>query len=84
MGSLTNAQMVPGRYLRWANARRALRWIQNEIRAGRTVYLTSPRRSTSTFITPKRAARVKATPEGLFVRFEGTWLPYDDARLSSK
>jgi hypothetical protein len=84
MGGLTNADMLPDRYLRWARARQVLRWIHSEIRAGRTVYLTSPLRSTSTYITPKRAARIKATREGLFVRFEGQWLSYDDASMSSK
>jgi hypothetical protein len=45
--AITNAQMKPNRYARWAEARKRLAFIQNALRAGRRVTLGTYLRATT-------------------------------------
>lgn len=68
---LTNDQMKAGRYAKWARARKKVAWINEQLKAGKTVQLTTYTRATR--YTAKHAAMFKATRTGAYVQRGKAW-----------
>ena len=68
MASLTNAQMIAGRFAAWARYRKAVRFIQEQASACRTVYIQNSGIAAGIKITPKTKDCVFAKRSGLYVQ----------------
>ncbi len=79
---ITNAEMKPSRYARWASARRKLAWITSQVNAGATVYLSSHTRATK--ITRKHLPLLKATKSGLLVKCGKKWIDYTYTQITAR
>ena len=64
--SITNAQMIAGRFLRYARARERVAWIKAQLAAGRIVQLATHTKATS--YDARHAHMFKATKAGAFVQ----------------
>ncbi|MDE2099702.1 MAG: hypothetical protein KGL39_20785 [Patescibacteria group bacterium] len=69
---LTNAQMTPNRYGRWARARRMVRDIQTVLQAGGTVIVATYLHAQQ-FGKPSQAAMFKATRTGAYMQRGKHW-----------
>ena len=69
--SITNPQMIAGRFLRYARARNRVAWIKAQLAAGRVVQLTTYTKATS--YDARQADMFKATKAGAFVRRGKSW-----------
>lgn len=78
---MDNATMKPGRFLRWALARRKLNWIVARVNEGRDVFLTTATRSTR--IGKRQLAQVRATKNGLSVQHGSKWLNHDYSKITA-
>ncbi|MFO0449532.1 MAG: hypothetical protein ACK52I_12880 [Pseudomonadota bacterium] len=78
---MDNRQMIAGRFLRWARARKQHAWIVAQIEAGRTVYLTTATHSTK--VTAKNLLTVKATRVGLMIKRGSRWTDYSLTQITA-
>ena len=78
--ALTNADMRPDRFARWAAARRKAAWIASCLAAGRVVYVITATRATK--IDARHADAIKATKGGLLLRSGRSWVS-DYCRLEA-
>jgi hypothetical protein len=69
--SITNPQMIAGRFLRYARARQRVAWIKAQLAAGRIVQLTTRTKATS--YDARHADMFKATKAGAFVQRGKSW-----------
>jgi len=69
--AITNEQMKANRFKKWADARKRYNWIMENLRAGRTVYVTTYTKATK--YTAKHAEMFKATKGGLYVQRGKNW-----------
>lgn len=72
---LTNNQMVAGRFLRWAAARKKVGAIKRHLAAGRYVYICTMTRATK--LTAKHIDMVKATKTGAWMQRGRNWVNID-------
>ena len=79
--SITNSQMIAGRYLRYARARQRVAWIKAQLAVGRIVQLTTYTKATS--YDARHADMFKATKAGAFVRRGKSWDCIDFSNLQS-
>lgn len=78
---LTNDQMIPNRFARWARARKMVAFIASNLEAGRTVYI-----QTSTKITKcdkRHASMFKATRSGAFMQRGKNWDCIDYCKITA-
>ena len=69
--SLTNSQMIGGRFVRDARARKRIAWIKAQLAVGRMVQLA--RYTKATNYQARHADMFKATKAGAFVRWGKSW-----------
>lgn len=62
---IKNSDMKAGRYQRWHEARKRIRWIWDRLEEGRTVYVTTA--TSSTAYRPKHKGLFVATKSGACV-----------------
>lgn len=83
---LKNSDMVKGRFLAWADARRKLAWIKSNLEAGRTVYICTYTRATR--ILPKHLANFdtmfRASKNGVFIARGKAWDCFDFSKLMAR
>jgi hypothetical protein len=79
--SITNPQMIAGRFLRYARARQRVAWIKAQLAAGRIVQLTTYTKATS--YDARHADMFKATKAGAFVQRGKSWDCIDFSNLQS-
>ena len=79
--SITNSQMIAGRFLRYARARKAIAWIKAQLAAGRIVQLATYTKATN--YDARHADMFKATKAGAFVRRGKSWDCIDLCELRS-
>ena len=79
--SITNSQMIAGRFLRYARARQRVAWIKAQLAAGRIVQLTTYTKATS--YDARHADMFKATKTGAYVRRGKSWDCIDFTNLQS-
>jgi hypothetical protein len=79
--SLSNSQMIAGRFLRYARARKAIAWIKAQLAAGRIVQLATYTKATN--YDARHADMFKATKAGAFVRRGKSWDCIDLCELRS-
>jgi hypothetical protein len=79
--SLTNSQMIAGRFLRYARARNRVAWIKAQLAAGRIVQLTTYTKTAS--YGSRHADMFKATKAGAFVQRGKSWDCIDYCNLQS-
>lgn len=79
---LTNEQMTPNRFGRWASARKRVAWIQARLAEGRTVYVCTMTRQTA--YTSKHADWFKATKSGAYVRQGKGYVCIDPCGLQAR
>ena len=72
---ITNDQMKPNRFARWANARKRVSFIVSNLNAGKTVQLTTYTKATR--YNAKHINMFKATKFGAFVQSGKSWLCID-------
>lgn len=72
---LTNDQMKPNRFARWAKARKRVSFIVSNLQAGKTVQITTYTKATR--YTAKHINMFKATKSGAFVQSGKNWLCID-------
>jgi hypothetical protein len=72
--TLTNAQMTPDRFARWAKYRRLYRLIMAQLDAGNSVIASTYLKHTK--ISPKHRDMIKATRTGLMIQSGKQWLDY--------
>lgn len=80
--AISNAEMKPNRFGQWAAARKRVAWIQSQLAAGRTVYLTTYTRSTT--YTAKHSDWFKADRSGAYVRRGKSWDCIDYCGLTAR
>lgn len=68
---LTNEQMKPNRFVRWAKARKRIAFIVSNLEAGKTVQLTTYTKATR--YTAKHKDMFKATKGGAYVQRGKSW-----------
>lgn len=68
---MSNQQMKPGRYADWADCRKCVRWIQSELRAGRTIVVATYTKARQ--FDSRHVAMFKATRSGVFVQRGKQW-----------
>jgi|GEM_PF-2728557 len=78
---LTNDQMTPDRFARWARARARLAFIHKHLDQGRTVYSTTALRVVK--LTAKNRDQIRATKTGLLVQHGNKWLSHDYTTLTT-
>lgn len=78
--AMRNSDMKPGRIKRWADARKKLAFIRDNVNAGRTVYLTSYTKVTK--ITANSLVLVTAEKTGLYVQHGSKKVCYDYAGIT--
>jgi hypothetical protein len=64
--SITNSQMIAGRFFRYARARKRVAWIKAQLTAGRIVQLATYTKATN--YDARHANMFKATKAGAFVQ----------------
>ena len=79
--SITNSQMIAGRFLRYARARQRVAWIKAQLAAGRIVQLATYTKATSYDV--RHADMFKATKAGAFVQRGKSWDCIDFSKLQS-
>ena len=79
--SLTNSQMIAGRFLRYARARQRVAWIKAQLTAGRIVQLATYTKATN--YHAHHAGMFKATKAGAFVQRGKSWDCIDLCELRS-
>ena len=79
--TLTNSQMIAGRFLRYARARQRVAWIKAQLAAGRIVQLATYTKATR--YDARHADMFKATKAGAFVRRGKSWDCIDYCALQS-
>lgn len=82
MAVLTNAQMTPNRFAKWAYNRRKLRWMREQWAAGRVVYIASYTRTTKA--TAKHADMFKADARGLWMQSGKNWVDVGLCQVSAR
>lgn len=79
---LKNSDMKAGRFARFAKARKALRFVQEHVEAGRVVtftnYLVQIR-----ITKAEQVALLKATKSGLYIQRRGGWECLDGCKLNA-
>lgn len=78
---MTNADMKPGRFAKWALARRKLAFIRSNIEAGRMVQLATYLKAYR--LTAKHLDMVKATKAGLYMQSGKSWLCIDGCSIKA-
>ena len=78
---MSNDEMTPGRFLRWAVARKKHAWIVQRVKEGRTVVLSTHLKGTR--IGLAQLSQVRASRTGLLVRHGSKWLDYSHAKLTT-
>lgn len=78
---MSNAEMIPGRFEKWAVARRRCRWIQGHLAAGRIVLISTYTRSTK--LSAKHSDFVQARKSGLYLRSGKNWVCIDGCKLTA-
>jgi hypothetical protein len=73
--------MIPGRFLRYARARKRVAWIKAQLAAGRVVQLTTYTKIVR--YDARHADMFKATPAGAFARRGKSWDCIDFCDLRS-
>ena len=68
---LTNDQMKPNRFARWARSRKVFAFIMSNLKAGRTVQITTYTKAIR--YTEKHANMFKATKSGVYVQRGKAW-----------
>lgn len=68
---MTNEQMKPNRFLRWAKARKRIAWIKAQLGAGKTVQVATALKATR--YTAKHLDMFKAARNGAFVQRGKNW-----------
>jgi hypothetical protein len=79
--SITNSQMIAGRFFRYARARNRVARNKAQLAAGRIVQLTTYTKATS--YGPQHADMFKATKAGALVRRGKSWDCIDFTNLQS-
>ena len=79
--SLTNSQMIAGRFVRYARARQRIAWIRAQLAAGRIVQLATYTKATN--YDARHVDWFKATKAGAFVRTGKSWDCIDLCALRS-
>ena len=79
--SLTNSQMIAGRFVRYARARQRVAWIRAQLAAGRIVQLATYTKATN--YDARHVDWFKATKAGAFVRRGKSWDCIDLCALRS-
>ena len=69
--SLTNSQMIAGRFHRYARARKHVAWIKAQLAAGRIVQLTTYTKAMG--YDARHADMFRATKAGAFVQRGKSW-----------
>jgi hypothetical protein len=69
--SLANSQMIAGRFLRYARARKRVAWIKAQLVAGRIVQVTTYTKATR--YSARHADMFRATKAGALVRRGKSW-----------
>lgn len=72
---MTNAEMRPNRFAKWAEARRTLAWCRSCWERGYNVLVCTATRATR--LSPKHAEYLKATKSGLYIRSGSKWVCAD-------
>lgn len=81
--ALTNQEMIAGRFAKWATARRKMAFIQAQIAAGRTVYITTMTKSTK--ITAKHLSALRVTKfGGLELQSGKGWLDCNWCQIAAR
>jgi hypothetical protein len=79
--SLTNSQMIAGRFVHYARARKRVAWIKAQLAAGRIVQLATYTKATN--YDGRHTDLFKATKAGAFVRRGKSWDCIDLCELRS-
>lgn len=83
---MTNDQMQPNRFARWADARKRLDWIRTRLEEGQTVYVCSYTRATR--VAPMHLATLadlfRATKAGLSMRVGRSYVSIDGSGLRAR
>jgi hypothetical protein len=79
--SLTNSQMIAGRFLRYARTRKRIAWIKGQLAKGHIVQLATYTKATN--YHAHHADMFKATKAGAFVRRGKSWDCIDLCELRS-
>jgi hypothetical protein len=79
--SLTNSQMIAGRFLRYARARKRIAWIKAHLAAGCIAQLATYTKATN--YHARHADMFKETKTGAFVRRGKSWDCIDLCELQS-
>jgi len=78
---MTNEQMKAGRFLKWAKAKKRMAWVQEMLKMGKTVQVTTHLKATR--YTKKHADMFKATKSGFYVQSGKSWLCLDFSNISA-
>lgn len=78
---LTNAQMIEGRYLRWAKARAKVAWIVARLNEGREVYICTATRATK--LSKKHIEMVRAAKNGAYMQSGRKWVCIDYCQIEA-
>jgi len=73
---MSNTEMKPGRFLRFARCRAIVARIQNHLRAGGTVVIGTQTRATR--FSPKHCEMFRATKGGAYFRSGKNWVCFDE------